>query len=176
MSCRTSVDDDPPRRSCRGASLPRGYTAPLDVKRAPESRVHRQWQLVSRAGHWVGGWRYLQDDPYMYPSITPHLMYMNCRGSAATWIAAQNCLRRDIFHDQISLYVYDEMIQGPEKSELEEACQVSPPPPHPTKATPPPPPPPRALRRLHRRRHHRRRRYRRRRRRCVHHRDQRHSP
>ena len=45
-------------------------------------------------------------------------------GSAAAWIAAQNCLRHDMFNDSLRMYVHEETIEGASRPELREAWKV----------------------------------------------------
>jgi len=45
-------------------------------------------------------------------------------GSAAAWIAAQNCIRHDLFADEVSMYVLEERVSGAAKQELNEAWKV----------------------------------------------------
>jgi glycerol-3-phosphate dehydrogenase (NAD+) len=45
-------------------------------------------------------------------------------GSAAAWIAAQNCLRHDTFNDTIRMFVHEETVEGAGRPELREAWKV----------------------------------------------------
>ena len=45
-------------------------------------------------------------------------------GTAAAWIAAQNCLRHNTFHDTIRMFVHEETVEGAGRPELMEAWKV----------------------------------------------------